>query len=110
MASQPQFCGDRRRLADVIRLHRSVGDDRVGPLGKRIGHQEFELPYFIAASRQTGAIVPLDPELRATESGAQVLQRLQWSRQMPKMQSGETGQRHASSRPSIDIEAETQPE
>ena len=80
-----------RGLAGMVRLRRALRDDDVGLVRQRIGHQELELAGLVAAGRQTGAVVTLDPQPRATERTAQVLHRLERGRQVAESDAGKTG-------------------
>ncbi len=53
--------GGRGRLPAVIGLRRAGGDDGVGLLRQRLGHQEFQFARLVAAGGQAGQVVALNP-------------------------------------------------
>ena len=57
--------GGGSRLAGMVRLRRALGNDDVGALFQRVGDQEFQLAGLVAAGREPGAVVALDPQDRA---------------------------------------------
>jgi hypothetical protein len=94
VAGEAQLGGRRRGLAGMVGLGGALGDDRVGALRTRLGHQVFELAGLVAAGGQAGAVVPLDPELRSAEVLRQVLHRLQWRREMAQADAGKASEIH----------------
>ncbi len=60
----------------MIRLNPADGHERVGALCKRVGQEILELTCLVSAACQAGAIVPLDPNLRAAQMGAESSKRL----------------------------------
>ena len=78
-------------LPDMIRLHRTLGDDHVGPgiLGR--GHQEFQLAGLVAACGKPCAVITLDPQARTAKRRRQTRHFLKRCRLMTEMNSSETG-------------------
>ena len=66
-AAHAELGRDGGGLAAVIGLDGALGDHRVGALGLGVGHQELELAGLVAAGAEAGAVVALDPELRAAQ-------------------------------------------
>ena len=87
MALEAEFGRDRAGLARVVGLGR-------GLLLQRVGHQKLELAGLVAAARQAGAVVALDPQVRAAEMFGQAGQRLQRRGQVGKVQAGKSGKMH----------------
>ena len=71
MAFHPHPAGRRRRLADVVGLHRPLGDQHVRLFLHRLADQKFQLAGLVAARGQAGAVVALDEQPRAAEQFAQ---------------------------------------
>ncbi len=70
-AVQAQVGGDGRHLAGVVRLHAADRDERVAPLGERVGREVLELAGLVATEGEAGvAVLPLRPDL---DLAAQVL-------------------------------------
>ena len=70
-AAAQAFFGRRRQCdATVVALRRATSHQRVGALGQRVSHEEFELAGFVAAWEQAQQVVALDPYLRAFTTGA----------------------------------------
>ncbi len=86
LAFEADGCCRRGRLAAVIGLQRPRGDEAGGALRHRIGDQVLELAHLVAAKRQAGAIVTLDPEAGATEQCRESRQWLQGCREMREAQ------------------------
>jgi hypothetical protein len=67
--------GNGRDLASVIRLHAADRYERVTTLSERLGDKVLELASLVAAERNAGvAVLPLCPELRATQVLRQAVQ------------------------------------
>ena len=94
MTFHAKACRRCAGLARVVRLRRALGDDRVRALFDRFGHQELELARLVAAGRQPGAVVALDPQVGAIEVFGQACQRFERGRQVREVQSGEAGKVH----------------
>jgi hypothetical protein len=82
-------------LAGVVGLGRAAGDQRVGPLGQRFGHQELQFAGLVPACRQPGLVVPFGPELGAAQIGRQTGQHLQRGREMRDGDSGTSVGQHS---------------
>ena len=67
----PEFARGRGGDAHQVRLHRAGDQHRVGVPGAGLAEVELELAHLVAAEREPGAVVPLDPEIDA-ERRAQV--------------------------------------
>ena len=90
-AAQPELRRRRGGLADVVRLHRALRHQRVGALRQRLAEQEFQLAVLVAAGREPGAVVALDPELRPAERLRQVRHELQRRRRVAESSRGGSG-------------------
>jgi hypothetical protein len=66
-APEPYSCRSGGCLARVIRLDGSYRDKSVRADLEGIGNDEFELPSLVAAARQPGEVIALDPDLGPTE-------------------------------------------
>ena len=88
MAGESMFAGRRGRLANVIGLDGTLGDDSVRTLLQGFPNQEFELSSLVAATREAGAIVPFDPKRRAAKMLAQPGHRLDWSGLVTQVDAG----------------------
>jgi len=62
-------CG--RRLTTVIGLRPPGSYDCIGAVAERVPDQEFQLSGFVSSGCQTGQVIPLDPNLWATEGLAE---------------------------------------
>ena len=67
MARHPEAGGEGGGLAGVVRLGGTLRHHQVRTLCLGLGHQELELAGLVAAGRQPGAVVALDPDLRSAE-------------------------------------------
>jgi hypothetical protein len=70
--------GRRYRLADMVGLGGSLGEDMCGALRQCIADQELQLARLVAAQCQAGIVIALDVDVRAIEKAGQVAQELQW--------------------------------
>jgi hypothetical protein len=93
-AAQAVAAGGGRGLADVVRLHRTVGDHGIRALPERVADQELELAGLVAAGREAGAVVALDEEGGTPEQPGEVGHRLERGRQMREVDAGEAGEVH----------------
>src|SRR5437899_2441700 len=75
------------RLARVVGLDPADRHERVGPKRERIRQEILKLACLVPATSQAGAIVPLDPDRRTAQIGAQSFQRLKRSRQVGQRKS-----------------------
>ena len=87
--------GDGSGLARVVGLRGTLGDQGVGTVLHRVGHQVFQLAGFVAAGGQAGAVIALDPELRSAQSGCQAVHGLQRCGAVGDADTGEFGEFHA---------------
>ena len=99
LARQAEPGGGGGGLADMVRLHCALGDQGVGVVGQRIAQQIFELAGLVAAARQAGAVVALDPQRRPAAVGprevlGQTGQRLERGRQVGEADGIEAGEVH----------------
>ena len=78
----------------MVGLDGAGRDQRVAPLRERIRHQEFELARLVAALRQPGAIVALDPEARSADDAAQAVEGLERRWRMRQADAGKTIEEH----------------
>ena len=78
----------------MIGLHGTLRDHGVGPLRQRLAPQEFELARLVAARAKAGAVVALDPELRAAQGLAQPRHGLERRRQMGEVKAREASEMH----------------
>ena len=76
-AAQPEARAGRSRLARVVRLQRAEGQHRVCTARTGLGQQELQLAGLVAAGRQPGAVVALEPDRRPAEGGRQPWRRLE---------------------------------
>ena len=60
-----EFARSRGGDAHQVRLHRAGDQHRVGAPGAGLAEVELELAHLVAAEREPGAVVPLDPEIDA---------------------------------------------
>ena len=65
LARQAESGGRGGGLPHVVGLHRALGDQGVGLIGECVAQQIFELPGLVAAAGEAGAVVALDPQVRA---------------------------------------------
>ena len=93
LAFQPVRGRRRRRLAHMVGLDRALGHQRVGALFEGVAEQELQLARLVAAAREAGAVIALDPQLDAQRLG-QTRQRLQRRRQMGETNAGKAGEVH----------------
>jgi hypothetical protein len=89
----------RRGLAGMVRLRTAGGDDGVGAQRQRVAEQELQLAHLVAAQRQAGAVVALDPELRAAQRFREPRQRLQGRRRVLQAEARQLVQRWHRLRP-----------
>jgi len=94
VAGDTEAGSKRRRLPGMIRLGGTLGENNVGSLHLRLSQQELELAGLVATGGHTSAVVALDPDTRATEFTAEVLQELQRCWQVTPVQAGKTGKVH----------------
>jgi hypothetical protein len=78
----------------MVRLHRPLRDQVVGPELQRLAGQEFQLAHLVPAQPHTGQVVPLHPNLRAAQRLGQIRQRFQWSRGLAQLHARELGKVH----------------
>ena len=71
-ALQPAPCCRRCRLSGVVRLDRTHRNQRVRAGSQGIAHQEFQLAGLVAAARQSGQVIALDPELGSAQVCAEI--------------------------------------
>ena len=74
------------------RLSCPLCDHDVSLLRNCFGHQEFQFARFVAATRQAGAVIALDPQTWPTKQPRQVVHGLQWSREMTESDAWEAGE------------------
>jgi hypothetical protein len=94
MAGHPELRREGSGLAGVVRLggalrHHHVGAHRLG-----LGHEEFELAGLVAARRQPGAVVALDPDLGPAEFAREPVEPFERRRQMGEEEAGKAGEMH----------------
>jgi hypothetical protein len=94
LAAQAEAAGGGRGLADVVGLHRAVGDHGVGAQPERVADQELELALLVAAGRDPGAVVALDEQRRSAEQPGEIAHRLERGRQMGEVDAGKAGEMH----------------
>ena len=91
---QAQLRRGRRRLPGMVRLHSAGGDQSIAALGKRIGHEEFELADFVSAQGQARLVVALDVDRGPAEMRREPRKRLERRRQMSQGNAGNVGKVH----------------
>ena len=79
---QPELARRPGDLPAPIGLGVCAGDHGVGALRQDVGEQELELTRLVAAERETGEVVALDPDVHAAERRAQARAVVQGRRQM----------------------------
>ena len=89
-------------LACVIRLRRALSQNDIRALRLRFGQQELELARLVAATRHAGAVVALDPDLRAVERTGEVRQVLERRGQVREAHARKAGKVHVGSRLAAD--------
>ena len=62
MACQTRACAGRRGLARVVGLHGAKRDQSIRALSQGVAQQVLELARFVAAYRESSAIVALHPD------------------------------------------------
>ena len=72
----------RGHLAAPVGLGVGAGDHGIGALRQHVGEQELELAGLVAAEREPGQVVALDPDLGAAERRAEARAGLERRRQM----------------------------
>jgi hypothetical protein len=72
---------DRRRRPAVVGLEPAVCDERVGPLGQRVGHDIFQLTDLVPRRFQAGQVVPLDQDPVPPERPGEVVEFLDRGRE-----------------------------
>ncbi len=82
------------RLADVVGLHGALCDDRIGALFDRLTDQEFQFTGFVAAGRETGALVAFDIDRRSVQGGRKIYHRFQRRRTVAQAHPRKSGQVH----------------
>ncbi len=87
-AAHPGMGRGRRRLARVVRLNRPRRHQMVGPISTGVGDQVFQLPRLVAAGREPGQVVALDPDLRTAQRAGEAMQGLDRGRQMGQANPG----------------------
>ena len=83
-----------RRLAGVVRLRRALGHHHLGAFLHRLRHQEFQLAGLVAAGREAGAVVTLDPEFRPAQQRRKPWHGFQRRGQVGEAEARETGEVH----------------
>ena len=78
---QPQLARGGRHLPAPVALGVGAGHHRVAALAQDVGEDELELPGLVAAHREAGEVVALDPDLGAAQRRRQTLAALQRCRE-----------------------------
>src|SRR5437879_4179549 len=94
VAGHAEFSGGSRGLPRMIGLGSALSHDGVGAFGQRFGHQKFKLARLVAAGRQAGAVIALDPDLRAVQFPGQVLEPFERRGQMAERNTRIAGEIH----------------
>src|ERR1700691_3286410 len=94
VTAHPHTGRERGCLPRMIGLSRALGQHDIGALIARLRHKEFELSRLVAAGRHPGAVVALDPDLRAIEVASEIGEMFQRRREMTKADARKTCKIH----------------